>query len=484
MPRKSTAAAASSSTKAGSSSTTSKSTSNLASQPSQLNSSVTLFTLDSTQSLVEQGEPSGAADDGALRRSPRKRVKLEPVEDMDMEDLGYGAAVSKASPLLALRNKLVEAKTKGKGKGKAKAEAVETQAEELLRKVKKEEGVETLLRLDDEDFKLAEGELEEGGDPDSAEEYTPDSKRSSPAKRKASTRATKATRKTVVSKTTAAVSTTNSPPKNWEEVYALIKEMRAKIVAPVDTMGCAQAQNKESDPKNRRFATLVSLMLSSQTKDEVTDAAVTKLRAAVGGTLSVENVVNAEESVISDAICKVGFWRRKAGYIKQTASTLQTSFSSDVPKTASELCSLPGVGPKMAYLTLQVAWDLNLGIGVDTHVHRITNRLGWNRPPTKTPEETRVRLEGWLPKELYTEINPLLVGFGQVVCVPVGPKCGECVLSEKGLCPSAVSGKKTKGVKRKLDGGVKVEAKEEEVHSSIGIGLKVELEKEEVIEDR
>ncbi|KAJ2922224.1 hypothetical protein H1R20_g14858, partial [Candolleomyces eurysporus] len=395
MPRKSTAAAASSSTKAGgpsSSSTALNSTSNLESQQSQLNSSVTLFTLtaDSTQqSLVEQGEPSGATDDRSLRRSPRKRVKLEPVEDMDMEDLGCGTAVSKASPLLALRNKLVEAKTKGKGK--AKAEAVETQAEALLRKVKKEEGVDQLLRLDDEDFKLEEEELEEGGDPDSAEEYTPDSKRSSPAKRRASARATKTTtRKAVASKTTtSAVSTTNSPPKNWEEVYALIKEMRAKIAAPVDTMGCAQAQNKESDPKNRRFATLVSLMLSSQTKDEVTDAAVTKLRAAVGGTLSVENVVNAEESVISDAICKVGFWRRKAGYIKQTASTLQASFDSDVPKTASELCSLPGVGPKMAYLALQVAWDLNLGIGVDTHVHRITNRLGWNRPPTKTPEETR-----------------------------------------------------------------------------------------------
>lgn len=138
----------------------------------------------------------------------------------------------------------------------------------------------------------------------------------------------------------------------------------------------------------------------------------------------------------------------------------------------------------MAYLALQVAWNLNLGIGVDTHVHRITNRLGWNRPPTKTPEETRVRLEGWLPKELYTEINPLLVGFGQVVCVPVGPRCGECVLSERGLCPSAVAGKekKTKGVKRKLDVKVEVdEVGEELVHSHSRIAVKVELEKEDAV---
>ena len=69
-------------------------------------------------------------------------------------------------------------------------------------------------------------------------------------------------------------------------------------------------------PQNRRFATLVSLMLSSQTKDEVTDAAVTKLRAAVGGTLSVENVINAPPAVISEAIGKVGFWRRKTEYVQ------------------------------------------------------------------------------------------------------------------------------------------------------------------------
>lgn len=262
MPRKSTAVAGtSSSTKAGG--PPSSTTSNIVSQKSQANSSVTLFTLtpDSTQSLV------AGTDDGALRRSPRKRVKLEPVEDMDMEDLGCGTTVPKVSPLLALRNKLVEAKTKGKRKVKAEAEAVETQAEVLLRKAKKEEGVDALLRLDDEDFKLPE----EGSESEAEEEYTPDSssrsmKSRSSAKRKASPR--KPTR--VVSKSTPAGSakTTNSPPENWEEVYALIKEMRAKIVAPVDTMGCAQAQNKETDPKVRSiavlFLTFVLLTLRNQ----------------------------------------------------------------------------------------------------------------------------------------------------------------------------------------------------------------------------
>ena len=149
-------------------------------------------------------------------------------------------------------------------------------------------------------------------------------------------------------------------------------------------------------------------MLSSQTKDEITDAAISKLRAALGGSISIDGVIDADESTIFQAIDKVGFWRRKAGYLKNTARKLRDDFGSDVPKTVDELCSLPGVGPKMAFLTLQTAWKLyvylesrhdrrltlgwhfsNVGIGVDVHVHRITNRLKWHEPPTRNPEETR-----------------------------------------------------------------------------------------------
>ncbi|KAI0806723.1 DNA glycosylase [Fomes fomentarius] len=230
--------------------------------------------------------------------------------------------------------------------------------------------------------------------------------------------------------------TPHPAPLRWRETYDTIKRMRGRIVAPVDTMGCDRAQLKEAEPKNQRFSTLVSLMLSSQTKDEVTDAAVARLRAAVGGTLSVDAILTADESAIAESICKVGFWRRKTQYIRQAAERLRDEFDSDVPKTVDELCSLPGVGPKMAFLTLQVAWKLNAGIGVDVHVHRITNRLGWHKPPSKTPEETRLNLQSWLPQELHPEINHLLVGFGQTICAPIGPKCDQCELSD-GLCPSA-----------------------------------------------
>jgi endonuclease-3 len=187
--------------------------------------------------------------------------------------------------------------------------------------------------------------------------------------------------------------TPHPAPPRWRDVYDAIKEMRSHIIAPVDTMGCDQAQLKEVEPKvsphllvtnsllnemqNQRFSTLVSLMLSSQTKDEVTDAAVSKLREAVGGSLSVDAILAADEGAISEAIAKVGFWRRKTQsvhlfimiitpiyhivlcrYLKQTAQKLRDDFDSDVPKTVDDLCSLPGVGPKMAFLALQIAWNL------------------------------------------------------------------------------------------------------------------------------
>ncbi|KAJ3575431.1 hypothetical protein NP233_g1089 [Leucocoprinus birnbaumii] len=217
-------------------------------------------------------------------------------------------------------------------------------------------------------------------------------------------------------------SSSDAGPENWREVYATIKTMRSQITSPADKFGCEQSKHKESDPK---------------TKDEITDTAVTRLRMAVGGTLSVEAVIAAEESVISESINKVGFWRRKSGYIKQVACRLRDEFESDVPKTLDELVSLPGIGPKMAILILHVAWNINHGIGVDSHVHRLTNRLGWHRKPTKNAEETRSSLESWLPSELYREINLMLVGFGQVICTPANPRCNACELSEKQLCPSA-----------------------------------------------
>lgn len=109
----------------------------------------------------------------------------------------------------------------------------------------------------------------------------------------------------------------------------------------------------------------------------------------------------------------------------------------------------------MAYLCMSVAWDRTEGIGVDVHVHRITNLWGWNK--TKNPEETRLALQSWLPRDRWREINTLLVGLGQAVCLPVGRKCGECELGLDGLC-KAVDRKKVLDAKKVKAETVKVKS--------------------------
>ena len=162
---------------------------------------------------------------------------------------------------------------------------------------------------------------------------------------------------------------------------------------------------------------------------------------------NLESVLAIEPSALNAFISKVGFHNLKTNYIKSAAEILRDKWNSDIPDTIQGLTSLPGVGPKMAYLCMSAAWGRDEGIGVDVHVHRITNLWGWHK--TKQPEETRAALESWLPKDRWHDINNLLVGFGQTICLPVGRKCGDCKLAERGLCPSAVVGKSVRVKKEK-----------------------------------
>lgn len=90
--------------------------------------------------------------------------------------------------------------------------------------------------------------------------------------------------------------------------------------------------------------------------------------------------------------------QRKADFIKRTTQILKDQYQGDIPPSLKELIKLPGVGPKMAHIVMDVGWNQITGIGVDTHVHRISNRLKWVQKETKTPEATRVSLEDWLPR--------------------------------------------------------------------------------------
>lgn len=274
------------------------------------------------------------------------------------------------------------------------------------------------------------------------------------------------------------------PPNDWAEVYAVVKEMRttgAAQNAAVDTMGCERLAEEKASPKVKRYHTLTALMLSSQTKDTTNAVAMGRLQnelpaykegEPVG--LNLENILAVDPKLLNELIWVVGFHNNKTKYIKATAEILRDQWDGDIPDSIEGLMSLPGVGPKMAYLCMSTAWGRTEGIGVDVHVHRITNLWGWHK--TKGPEETRLALQAWLPKELWHEINWLLVGFGQTVCLPVGRKCGDCELGLEGLCKSAERSKVTLGRKTKEE---KVKKDEEGIVIEKSEVIKVE----EVVND-
>ncbi|XP_042096568.1 endonuclease III-like protein 1 isoform X9 [Ovis aries] len=221
-------------------------------------------------------------------------------------------------------------------------------------------------------------------------------------------------------------------PQDWRRQLDNIRTMRSGKDAPVDQLGAEHCFDPSASPKVQRYQVLLSLMLSSQTKDQVTAGAMQRLRARG---LTVDSILQTDDSTLGTLIYPVGFWRSKVKYIKQTTAILQQRYGGDIPASVAELVALPGVGPKMAHLAMAVAWGTVSGIAVDTHVHRIANRLRWTKEATRSPEETRRALEEWLPRELWREINGLLVGFGQQTCLPVRPRCQACL--NRALCPAA-----------------------------------------------
>ncbi|SCW01357.1 LAFE_0D10792g1_1 [Lachancea fermentati] len=245
-------------------------------------------------------------------------------------------------------------------------------------------------------------------------------------------------------------------PRNFASIYPKVRLMRSKIATPVDTVGCASLpitvskefgiSRNDITPKNYRFQLLIALMLSSQTRDEANAKAIhnlmeyciEELKNPEGITLDC--MFQIEEPVLAKLIYPVSFYTRKAMYIKKSIQRLVDDFDSDVPTTIEGYLSLTGVGPKMGYLALQKAWGKVDGIGVDVHVDRLCKMWRWVDPAkAKTPEHTRKLLQEWLPREFWYEINPILVGFGQVICLPRGKRCDLCMVNN--IC-NAVDPKK------------------------------------------
>ncbi len=155
------------------------------------------------------------------------------------------------------------------------------------------------------------------------------------------------------------------------------------------------------------YKTLISTLLSSRTKDDLTLKISKKLFKKAP---SIKKLDDLSESQIRDLIYPVGFYKTKAKHLKKLTQIILNEYSEEIPDNREDLMKLPGVGRKTANLVLNRAFD-KPAIAVDTHVHRITNILGWVN--TKTPQETEFALNKSLPKKYWTGINRLFVSIGQ-----------------------------------------------------------------------
>jgi len=184
------------------------------------------------------------------------------------------------------------------------------------------------------------------------------------------------------------------------------------------------SDSQEEDP----FQVLIATLLSARTQDATTLAASTRLFrvARTPRTMARLSVRQLER-----LIYPVSFYRHKAKHVKATCGILVSRFGGRVPTRMDELLTLPGVGRKTANLVLILAFKSLKNICVDTHVHRISNRLGWVR--TSTPDETEQALYRATASRWWPYINLYLVTWGQNVCRPVHPRCGACAIER--YCP-------------------------------------------------
>jgi endonuclease-3 len=184
------------------------------------------------------------------------------------------------------------------------------------------------------------------------------------------------------------------------------------------------SEEQAEDP----FQILIATMLSARTQDATTHTASTRLFKVAR---TPRTLVKLPVKQIERLIYPVSFYRHKARHVKACCEMLMSRFGGKVPRTLEELVMLPGVGRKTANLVMILGFKSLQNICVDTHVHRITNRLGWVR--TRLPDDTEQALYRATHRQWWPYINLYLVTWGQNVCRPVYPRCGDCVIAQD--CP-------------------------------------------------
>lgn len=175
----------------------------------------------------------------------------------------------------------------------------------------------------------------------------------------------------------------------------------------------------------RPFPQLIGTILSARSRDETTDRVA---KALFREFPTARALARADLRAVERILKPIGFYRTKARYV--TGAAREVLRLGEVPRTMEGLLELPGVGRKVAGCVLVYAFG-RPAIPVDTHVHRVSNRLGWVR--TRTPEETERRLRAIVPRRHWLILNEIFVAHGKAVCRPIGPRCGECPLRRS--CP-------------------------------------------------
>jgi endonuclease-3 len=171
------------------------------------------------------------------------------------------------------------------------------------------------------------------------------------------------------------------------------------------------------------FQILIATILSARSRDEMTERVCEVLFRRFP---TADRMATAKPRELIPILRLIGFYRQKARFIVETARLIVDRHAGRVPDTLDELIQFPGVGRKVANCVLVYAFG-KPAIAVDTHVHRISNRLGWVK--TKTPEQTEHALAGFLPERHWLTINELLVGHGKTICRPIGPRCVKCPIA-------------------------------------------------------
>jgi endonuclease-3 len=203
-----------------------------------------------------------------------------------------------------------------------------------------------------------------------------------------------------------------------DELFKLLKKGLRKFETPV-------INRAKRDIDDTPFNTLISCVLSLRTKDEVTEKASLRLLKKYN---TPEKILTLSEKRISELIYPVGFYKTKAKRLKEISKTLIDDYSSNVPEDFDELLKLKGVGRKTANIVMVYGHKKTGYLPIDTHCHKIPNRLGWIK--TKTPEETEVALRKILPEKYWDDFNDLFVTFGQNICVPISPFCSKCPIEK------------------------------------------------------